>query len=45
MLITWPLSTHGSLDALEDLFRGAQVVEVRRRDVLRVEDRAVDPLL
>ena len=40
----WAPSTHGSLQALEDLFRGPQVVQVLWRDPRRVEDRAPDPL-
>ena len=36
---------HGSLQALQDLFRGAQVVQMFWAHLLRVEDRAPDPLL
>src|SRR5438445_4186153 len=37
-------ATHGSLQALEDLFQGRQVVQVLWRDPRRVEDRAPDPV-
>ena len=38
-------TAHGALQALQDLFGGAQVVQVLWPDLLHVEDRAPDPLL
>src|SRR6476620_11070180 len=37
-------STHCSFQALEDLFRGLQVIQVLWRDPGRIEDRAPDPV-